>query len=749
MSALRFLRARIPTAAHSRGGGDLMARTGRLVLIAAILFATRASAVPPPYSSAPFDVAAIVKHSQLRVVDEPQPARSTGGFTLKRRPDVVGELRMNFGSTFEVLESTSDALHLRERVSGKESWYLGALWTDAFGTATRLRAIQEGDDLVVVIPPQLLEKSTYPVVLDPEIGPEFSVAPAGGQAIAFDGTNYLTVWATNPSGQWWLPGGEIRAARVSQEGSVLDSGGTLVAPGRGGENQVSVAFNGEVYLITWTSTELITYSSYPSGWPYLVARSHLYAARLDAQGNSLDPAGILIAHESGGFCDPFVFCDYTYPTVTVGQDGTNFLIAWAWHGGLLATLVAPTGEVVSYNSSSSVGAQWPTLEGPTGEPIPVTSSSPTTRNPSIAFDGSNYFVTAADFETNDITGIKLAADGAILAGWTPLFNKVVDAPYVVSGVPTSIAFNGDVFVSSRVQDRCSQYTCDREVLVSRITRGGEVLDPVGVVAGEFAYRPTLLASVFDGCNVVVAWDDHAVRISGDGTVLDGAPWSLNGPITAMATDGAGTVLVMSGSSGQFIRTCDRDAPMVFVPAGVSQTATSSQGALVDYSASALDAVSGIVPVTCSPSSGSLFPPGVTNVTCTATDEWGNVGSASFNVAVTFGWAGVLPPINADGISIFKLGRTVPVKFQLAGASAGISDLVATLTIRKISEGVLGSVEEPISSSAADYGNQFRYDPAASQYVFNLSTSALTAGTYQARIDMGDGVQRLVQFSLRP
>lgn len=97
------------------------------------------------------------------------------------------------------------------------------------------------------------------------------------------------------------------------------------------------------------------------------------------------------------------------------------------------------------------------------------------------------------------------------------------------------------------------------------------------------------------------------------------------------------------------------------------------------------------------------------------------------------WSGFQQPVNADGSSIFKLGRTVPVKFQLTGASAGITNLQAALYVTKVTNSIDGTDVEAISTSAADSGNTFRYDPSNQQYVFNLGTSSLTAGTYKLKI----------------
>jgi hypothetical protein len=121
---------------------------------------------------------------------------------------------------------------------------------------------------------------------------------------------------------------------------------------------------------------------------------------------------------------------------------------------------------------------------------------------------------------------------------------------------------------------------------------------------------------------------------------------------------------------------------------------------------------------------------------------------TITVGAAYSWSGVLQPINADGSSIFRLGSTIPVKFYLTGASANITNAVARLYVAKVSEGITGSEEEADSTSVATTGNLFRYDAASGQYVFNLGTSGLTHGTYQLRVDTGDGVPRFATISLR-
>jgi hypothetical protein len=74
-------------------------------------------------------------------------------------------------------------------------------------------------------------------------------------------------------------------------------------------------------------------------------------------------------------------------------------------------------------------------------------------------------------------------------------------------------------------------------------------------------------------------------------------------------------------------------PVLTLPADLSVDAMGPTGAIVSFTASAVDAVDGPVPVTCAPASGSLFPIGDTTVTCTASDAAGNTATGSFLVHV--------------------------------------------------------------------------------------------------------------------
>ncbi len=166
--------------------------------------------------------------------------------------------------------------------------------------------------------------------------------------------------------------------------------------------------------------------------------------------------------------------------------------------------------------------------------------------------------------------------------------------------------------------------------------------------------------------------------------------------------------------------------------------------MATYAPTATDAVDGTVPAVCTPASGSTFALGTTQVSCTATDAHKNAGNTQvFNVTVTVPWSNFLQPINTDNSSVYKIGSTIPVKFALTGSAAGITNLTAKLSYAKITNSLVGSFAEATSTSAADVGSLFRYDSTGKQYIFNLSTKGFTQGSYELRVDLGDGISHTV------
>jgi hypothetical protein len=100
-------------------------------------------------------------------------------------------------------------------------------------------------------------------------------------------------------------------------------------------------------------------------------------------------------------------------------------------------------------------------------------------------------------------------------------------------------------------------------------------------------------------------------------------------VTLTANDAAGN----TATSSFTVTVRDTTAPTITLPANQTLEATSADGAIATFSASATDLVSGSVDVTYSSPSGSTFTLGTNAVTVTATDATGNTSTDSFTVTV--------------------------------------------------------------------------------------------------------------------
>lgn len=98
---------------------------------------------------------------------------------------------------------------------------------------------------------------------------------------------------------------------------------------------------------------------------------------------------------------------------------------------------------------------------------------------------------------------------------------------------------------------------------------------------------------------------------------------------------------------------------------------------------------------------------------------------------------VKSPINSDGSSVFKSNRgVIPVKFSLTNNDAPTCDLPpATIAVPRTAGGKLGTVDESIYAIQANSGSNFRIDPTACQYIYNLAASSLGPGTYLVQISI--------------
>ncbi len=226
--------------------------------------------------------------------------------------------------------------------------------------------------------------------------------------VAFDGANYLVAWRDERS----TGAMEIYAARVTTGGAVLDSGGIPVSTGGCCRHSPAVASGSGTSLVAWvgpgsTYTDIRGARLSPEGvvldpisiqisdgssweWNPAVAfdgtnffvvwrdeRSSpgdIYGTRVTPDGVALDPEGIRITTGAAAW----------FPTIAF--DGTNYLVVWSNNqlGDIYATRVTPAGAVLD----------------PAGIPI-STATGPQT-HPSVAFDGANYMVAWEDNRSGSV-----------------------------------------------------------------------------------------------------------------------------------------------------------------------------------------------------------------------------------------------------------------------------------------------------------------------------------------------------------
>ena len=95
-------------------------------------------------------------------------------------------------------------------------------------------------------------------------------------AIACGDSCYLVVWQDFRTGGW-----DIRGTRVTADGVVLDTQGIVISAAGGDQANPAVASDGTNFLVVWHDGRTDPYS-------------HIYGARVSAQGTVLDPNGIAI-----------------------------------------------------------------------------------------------------------------------------------------------------------------------------------------------------------------------------------------------------------------------------------------------------------------------------------------------------------------------------------------------------------------------------------------------------------------------
>jgi hypothetical protein len=368
-----------------------------------------------------------------------------------------------------------------------------------------------------------------------------STSGAWNQVLAFDGTNYLTVWEDYRDSV-----SQIYGARVTPDGTVLDTAGIAIATGQHALACPGITFDGTNFLVVWDqaidsatssirgtrvgpggqvldSGFVIGSSSGANSWYRITATSDGTNSLVVWNDTALGLRGALVATD-GSIVDTGIALTPAgyHPGHTSLYDGTNFLVAWAY-----------SSSSAGYVMASRVSRAGVPLDTPgvyVSGPLPAN-----TENPAVAFDGNRYFVTWDDdrYYCPNIYGARLTRQMSVLDTTGICISRSQGAANTQHD--PSAAFDGNNYLVAWVDNR----NMAGAVYAARVSPGGVNLDPAGIPVCTLASNRGYPSVAFDGTNYLVTWADgrrsdsadiYATRVTIDGSVLDpqGIPLVVGG-----------------------------------------------------------------------------------------------------------------------------------------------------------------------------------------------------------------------------
>ena len=313
-------------------------------------------------------------------------------------------------------------------------------------------------------------------VLDPSglavaAAPEFQSLAA----VAWDGSNFMAAWGDGR----FRNGGDIFAARVTEQGQVLDPNGIVVTFVLNEQRDPAVAWNGSTDLALWSDERN------PSD-------PDVFGARLTPSGSMLDGSGFAVSTA----------------TRTQGQP------AVAWNGSLY--LVAWSDDRNDTPSVEDIYVARVTADGTVLDPdgIQVTSDPGIEGQPAVTWDGAHFLVVWSSSTAEpdvDIDGARIDPDGTVLdPGGFPIAATADNEsdPDVVSNGTTSLVV----------------WRRSYELFGARVAQSGAVVDPGGIPIAQTGFLQQQPAVASNGEDFFVVWKDASdikgARVDASGTVVD-------------------------------------------------------------------------------------------------------------------------------------------------------------------------------------------------------------------------------------
>lgn len=371
-------------------------------------------------------------------------------------------------------------------------------------------------------------------------------------AVAYNGTNYLVVWEDCRNGK--LSDADVYAARVSQSGTILDGTGIAISTAAKGQLRPTVASNGADYLVVWRDTRYsetdsdiyaarvtsdgtvldsagiaLSKGGYRESDPavasngsnYLVAwddsrnngtTGHdIFGVRVNALGVAEDPSGLAISTAANDQLSP-----------ALASDGANYLVVWEddrntsnpnYTTNIYGARVTPAGTV-----QDSAG-------------IAISTTVGYQRAPAVAYGGANYFVVWQDNRNRWATGYYdlYGARVSPAAGVLDPAGIVIDKGTGEQQYP-SVAHDGTNYLVAWLQGGSAIYG-------TRVNPAGALVDTAPWVLKSFSGAqqiPTLAAG--KGGQILLAYETpargsvrvHARLVMPDCTVTATSDTDCNG-----------------------------------------------------------------------------------------------------------------------------------------------------------------------------------------------------------------------------
>jgi len=434
-------------------------------------------------------------------------------------PEGRGDLVVRMAATGARFQGeTASGLHFRDPGSPAGVRYGHATWIDDRGERTGVKARWSAGEIVLRVPAAVVDRSSFPAVLDPYISPEIGTdMPVDGDAsggqdhsrVSTNGSNYLVVWNDyrDPA-----TGMDILGTRVSLTGALLDPRGFVVCNAPGDQKLPDVADdNNTQYFVVWQDGRNLA----TTGWD-------LYGAIVPSSGPAAPGSGIPVVTSPGDQTDPAIAFD--------GTTATNpaFFAAWPDTRAGVADLFGAHLE----------------KDGGVREPggFSVSNALNAQANPSVAHDGSEFVVAWQDFRA--VTGVGSIYARRVSSAGTTLFPEV-QVSQATSGAedPSVAGGSGYALVA---------WTGGGDVFGQILNGGGAQGGNFAICdAGQFQYFP---AAAFDGSRFLVVWEDgripgqpaiYGTTVSTGGAVgnLSGTSFAASGWWPHLATSSVNPLLV--------------------------------------------------------------------------------------------------------------------------------------------------------------------------------------------------------------